>query len=253
MSLLEACQTGSALRAEPLEELAERSQWPPVVTANLQLLLGKSLAIDQLYDEARGQLAKLDVEAVADPASLLFYLGATQYRLRDRDAGMKTLAKLLERDEEIPARYATIARLMEAELKATKPDSLGEIAQIMDSIRVRLDHGRAGKRVRDEEQEVIDKLDKMIETLEKQLQQMQAAQAGSMGGKMPSNPMQDSIPGGGRGPGDVEPKALGKRTDWGDLPPKQREEALQQIGEEFPSHYRQVIEEYFRQLAKETG
>ena len=64
--------------------------------------------------------------------------------------------------------------------------------------------------------------------------------------------MQDSMPGGGTGPGNVDPKKLGTETDWGDLPPKQREEALQQLSKDLPSHYRTVIEEYFRKLATES-
>ena len=57
------------------------------------------------------------------------------------------------------------------------------------------------------------------------------------------------LPGGG-GPGDVDPRKLAEETDWGDLPPLQRKQALQELGEEFPSHYRDVIEEYFRSLAR---
>jgi hypothetical protein len=34
---------------------------------------------------------------------------------------------------------------------------------------------------------------------------------------------------------------------------KDREQALQEVGREFPSHYREVIEEYFRQLATQPG
>jgi hypothetical protein len=35
------------------------------------------------------------------------------------------------------------------------------------------------------------------------------------------------------------------------LPPKERQEALQQISKELPAHYREAIEEYFRKLARE--
>ena len=44
---------------------------------------------------------------------------------------------------------------------------------------------------------------------------------------------------------------IGNKSGWGDLPPKEREEAMQQIGRDFPSHYRDVIEQYFRRLAAE--
>ena len=55
------------------------------------------------------------------------------------------------------------------------------------------------------------------------------------------------------GPGEVTKKNIGSESGWGDLPPKQREEAMQQIGRDFPSHYRDAIEEYFRKLAAEES
>ena len=64
--------------------------------------------------------------------------------------------------------------------------------------------------------------------------------------------MQDSMPGGGTGPGDVDSKQLANKRRWGDLPPKERQEALQQLGKEYPSHYRSVIEEYFLKLAQDN-
>jgi hypothetical protein len=122
----------------------------------------------------------------------------------------------------------------------------------MDRIRLRLGHGRAGTRVRKEEEDVIAKLDKMIEKLEEQIQQQQSSASGAQaGGNNPTQPMNQSNPGGVSGPGDVDPRDQGERTAWGNLPPKEREEALQQLGKDVPSHYRDVIEEYFRTLARE--
>jgi hypothetical protein len=144
-----------------------------------------------------------------------------------------------------------MAELMEADLKPLKTDSLDEVARLMADIRRRLDLARAGKTVRKQEDDVVAKLDKMIEELEKQRQQQQ--QQGAAGGSNPSQPMPDSMPGGGSGPGNVDPKKVGSRSGWGDLPPKERQEALQQVGKDFPSHYREVIEEYFRKLAKDAS
>jgi hypothetical protein len=53
------------------------------------------------------------------------------------------------------------------------------------------------------------------------------------------------------GAGDVDHRHVGDKSGWGDLPPKQREQALQEIGKDFPAHYRDVIEQYFRRLASE--
>jgi hypothetical protein len=104
--------------------------------------------------------------------------------------------------------------------------------------------------VRSEEDGVIASLDKLIEEMEKQQQQQQQSAAGG-GAPPPSQPMPDSRIAGAKGPGNVEKKNLGRTAGWGDLPAKDRDEALQQIGKDFPAHYRDIIEQYFRRLATE--
>ena len=123
-----------------------------------------------------------------------------------------------------------------------------DIARRMGDIRRRLDLGRAGNKVRKVEDGVIESLDKLIKKLEEQ--QCQCNGAG--GDNIRSNsPAQDSQIMGGRGRGDVTRRNIGSESGWGELPPKQRDEALQQIGRDFPSHYRDLIEQYFRRLAGE--
>jgi hypothetical protein len=111
--------------------------------------------------------------------------------------------------------------------------------------------GRAGKRVRTEEEEILAKLDKMIEEMEKQ--QQQQGGGGGGGGSSPSSPLQDSVPAGGRGSGDVANRDLGTGSSWGNLGPRDRQEALQDITKDLPAHYREVLEEYFRKLARERS
>jgi hypothetical protein len=65
------------------------------------------------------------------------------------------------------------------------------------------------------------------------------------------SPAADSRLAKGKGPGDVKSKNIGSHSGWGNLPPKDREAAMQQISKDFPSHYRDVIEQYFRRLASE--
>jgi hypothetical protein len=88
----------------------------------------------------------------------------------------------------------------------------------------------------------------MIEDMEKKAQQQQQQSSGSSG---PASPMQDSRIAPLKGPGDVAHRDIGHKSGWGNLPPKQREQALQEIGKDFPAHYRDVIEQYFRRLASE--
>lgn len=63
--------------------------------------------------------------------------------------------------------------------------------------------------------------------------------------------MQDSRLAPYQAPGKVEQRDVGHAAGWGNLPDKDREQALQDIGREFPSHYREVVEQYFRRLAAE--
>ncbi|MCU0875447.1 MAG: hypothetical protein MUE50_24210 [Pirellulaceae bacterium] len=225
---------------------------PPLVRNNLRLLFGRWLAQHALYDEALDQLNALQPDQVIDPAGLLFYQGVCHHRLLQKEPCLTALSRLMENKGRIPKRYELLAGLMEADLKPLKTDSLDEVSRMMDDIERRLGLGRAGKRVRTQEDDVIAKLDKMIEEMEKQAQQQQASSS-AQGGKQPAKPMEDSQPGGGSGPGEVDQRRPGVRSDWGNLPPKQREEAMQQISKGLPSHYRDVIEEYFRKMAREGG
>ena len=65
------------------------------------------------------------------------------------------------------------------------------------------------------------------------------------------SPLPDSRPMELKAPGDVTNKPTGNQDGWGELPPHERQEALQQIGKEFPAHYRDMIEQYFRKLAND--
>ncbi|MEX0977876.1 MAG: hypothetical protein WDZ48_03440 [Pirellulales bacterium] len=225
---------------------------PAVERQNLRLLLTRWLVQESLYDEALEQMHGLEPSDVVDPAALLFYQSVVYHRMLKRDEGLASIGRMLENQDEIPRRYASVARLMQADLEGLKDESLDHIARRMDDIRRRLDLGRAGPKVRAVEDGVIASLDKLIEEMEKQ-QQAAAAAAAQQGGRQsaPSQPLPDSRPLGGKGEGKVANKPIGDKSGWGDLPPKQRQEALQQIGKEFPAHYRDMIEQYFRKLATE--
>jgi hypothetical protein len=250
--LVALCRSGAPSPVLGSFAVLQDAAQPPLVRNNLRLLLGRWLAQHAMYDEALEQLGELQPADVVDPASLLFFQAVCHHRLLHKEPCLTALARLMENQGKIPRRFEVLAELMAADLKPLKTDSLDEIARLMDDVERRLGLGRAGKRVRTQEDQVIAKLDKMIEELEKQAQQQQAS-ASSQGGSQSQQPMQDSQPGGGSGPGEVDQRRTGVESGWGNLPPKQREEALQQISKGLPSHYRDVIEEYFRKLAREGG
>ncbi|GIX00642.1 MAG: hypothetical protein KatS3mg111_3974 [Pirellulaceae bacterium] len=230
------------------------SELPGWLQDAMRLAMARALGQRQMYDEALEALRGLEPQGVCDPATLLFYRAVSEHHLLMKQPCAEDLDLLLQRETELPMRYARMARMLRADLEAYEPDSLDEVARLMRDVQRRLDLGRAGKLVRDEEQKIVDKLDKLIEQLEQQLQQQQQQQQQSQSNgssqQAQSQPMEDSQIAGGSGPGDVDNKDSGNRAGWGNLPPAERQQALQRLTEQLPSHYREVIEGYFRELAK---
>jgi hypothetical protein len=243
----------------PLEPVAPQAwlldpETPSLVSDNLRLLYGRWLAQENLYDEAREQLAELGPQLVVDPATLLFYQGVVFHRLLEREPGLQALERLDRDVRNPPERYRALAGILVQDLRDLKDESLDHIARRMGDIRRRLDLGRPGPKTREVEDGVIASLDKMIEELEeqeRQRQQQQQQAAGGAGGAAPSSPAPDSGVLGGSGPGETNRRKLGSGDGWGELPPKERQEAMQQIGKDFPAHYRDVVEQFFRKLAGE--
>lgn len=229
----------------------ESSSFPPLVRQNMRLFYARWLVQAGLYDEALAALDGVEVDQVVAPATLLFYQAVAHHQLVHPDEADSLALRLLERPDELPRRYRQLADLMRKDVEGLEDDSLDHIARRMADIERRLSHGQSGATVQQVEEGVLASLDKLIDELEKAQQQMQQ-QSQSMG--PPSGqPMEDSMPAEMKGPGKVDQRNLDDTAEWGDVPPKDREQALQQIGREFPSHYRELIEQYFRELANESS
>ena len=214
---------------------------------HIRLYYGRWLAQNEFYDESLAQLERLDVAKILDRPSLLFYRALMEHQLLKKEECLKTLSTLLENADSLPRRYDVLSKLMLADIKPLETDSLDEISRMMNDIRRRTDLSRSGKTVLKKEEEVIKKLDKLIEELESQ--QKSRAVTSSVA---PSSPMQDSWKAGGKGSGEVTSKQQIDGGDWGDLPPADRAAALAEMAKDMPPHYRAVVEEYFKRLAKEN-
>ena len=97
---------------------------------------------------------------------------------------------------------------------------------------------------------VVESLDKMIKKIEDEQNKQNQSQSNSL---KSSSPAKDSMIPSGKAPGNVDKKDIGHKSGWGDMPPKEREETLQHMGRDFPPHYRDAIEQYFRKLATEEN
>lgn len=250
--LVSYCSRPYRIGIQPEFSWLLESGTPDFVRNNLRLYYGRWLALNELHDNAATLLTGLDPHQVIDPAGLLFYQAIVHHRLVNTKESRHAALKLLERKPELPRRYQELASLMTDDLKEIEFDSLDHISRRMNDIRRRLDLGQAGEKTRAVEDGVIASLDKLIKQLEDQQQQQQ--QQSSAGGPSSPNskPADNSQVAPLKGKGIVDKRDIGNKSDWGSLPPKEREAALQQIGKEFPAHFRDAIEQYFRKIAGEA-
>ena len=228
---------------------------PKSMRMTVRTWLGRALVRERLYDEALPVIAEVEPTESIDPGSVLFYRGACYHALLMKKEALADLRRLLENKDECPTRFVRTAQMMVADIKPLKEDTLDEISRLMTDVTRRLDLGRTDEDVKQQEQKIIDKLTKLIEKAEQQKKKQQQQQQQSGGGGQDSNdsqssPMQDSrIAGGIGGNGDVDPRNFDDRDAWGNLPPAERQQALQQISRDLPTHYREAIEAYFRKIA----
>ncbi|MBA3482010.1 MAG: hypothetical protein H0T51_09365 [Pirellulales bacterium] len=250
--LVQRCGAAYQGPAPPEAAWLATPEIPDFARNNLRLYYARWLAQYGLYDEVLEQVADLQPADIVDPASLLFYQMAAHHQLVQPEEARTALVRLMEHEDALPRRFQQVAQLVQRDLSALEDESLDHIARRMRDVRRRLDYGRAGEKVQAVEKGVLDSLDKKIDDLEKKQQQCKSA-AASGGSSQSSKPMQDSRPAELKAPMQVDRREIGSQSGWGDLPPKEREQALQQIGREFPAHYRELIEDYFRELANEPA
>ena len=233
------------LQAPPTEATANE----PLLGNNLRYFLARHLSMLTAYSEAVELFQQIDLDYVVDPAGCLFYRSVCEHHLLMREAGLDSLEKLLEDTEDIPVRYQQLGELMREDLGGVKEKSLDEVARQMRDVERRLALGRTGEGVQEVENKIVETLDELIKKMEQQQQQQQAQAAGASGSSAPEKGADDTYLGGIQGEGLTDKKDIGKKDNWGDLPPKAREAARNMLDRQFPSHYRQAVEEYLKKLA----
>lgn len=228
-----------------LAPLADRMEHP-FYAANVRIHLAQFLVDARMYDEALSLFDEIDLSSAVDPATALFYRAVCEHQLLMKEEGLASTSALLDRTEAVPESYTAVARLMQADLEALEADTLDEVAGLMRDVERRLDLARGGQRVQKREDEIVAKLDEMIKKIEQQMSKSSGG-GGSAGGNSnrSSNPAGESVVKGSTAPGNVDEKDVRQRGDWGDLPPREREQAKNEIEKAFPANYSRLINEYF--------
>ncbi|MCR5165274.1 MAG: hypothetical protein K6C40_14780 [Thermoguttaceae bacterium] len=208
------------------------------------------------FEPALESFTKLESESFltenpTQAAEYWFYRAICEHQLFQKDACTKSLDQLdalaQKPDFELPARFSALSRLMRKDLETLKDESLEMISRRMKGVERQLGHGNGDEKVQKSEEEIVEMLDNMIEELEEQARQQQKRMQSSL---KSGKPMGDAKIAGGKGPGNVTRRDLDFSKAWGSLPEKEREEVLQQLGRDFPPHYRDAIEQYFKRMAE---
>ncbi len=220
--------------------------------SNFRVYFAKYLVHREMYEEALDVLSGATLAETVDPSALLFYKATCEKSLGLKDAGLKTLDQLLKRTEGVPTRYQSVATLMQYDLGMLEEKSLDDVSNKMSDVKRRLYLARAGEKTQKVEKEIVDILDEMIKNMEDQASGGGAGQGkGKLGGKAnkSTSPAGDSRVKGSTAPGEVDKKKLKPGANWGNLDDKERAKVKNLISRDFPAHYRQAIEEYFKKLA----
>lgn len=239
VNLLDGTTTG------PVPPILLDDSIDPFLRSNLGLWTAQILIRHQMLDEAMAVLDVVRSQEVADPASYHFHVALCAYRLSNVLRAIQSLDALSGLSN-VPRRYLAVARQIKDALQNSEPGSLESIARDMKDIGRRLDLGRSDQRIQEMEADVVKRLDVLIDDLERRKQVEQEQTSNTM---KPTNPNQDDQAATVMGKGEVAPHRSNDRRSWGNLPAKERERALQEIGRDLPGPYRGAVQQYFRRLA----
>ena len=248
----------AALEPTPPQLSAEDVAWLESAESNrfdvrhLRLFYARALNESRRYDEALLWLQDIKPQDVICPDVLLFQRAVAHHQLVQADEALDAIHELLRCESPLSTRYVRLATMMQTDLEPLETDTLDHIGRRMADVERRLQLGEANEKTSEVESAIIASLDKLIKEAEDQQQKQMQNQQSAQSQPMPSGtPMEESRIAELKGPGKVDPRRLGEETQWGNLPPQERERIMQQLGRDFPAHYREVVEEYFRRLASE--
>ncbi len=244
----------------------------PYVTLHAQIALARLFIEQDRYEEAEPLLASLAnreqdliVKTFAE-AEVDFLLGYCRLANLKYDEALTDLEKFERQHPDAEDQYRLPARQMIQELKARQPESLGEVSDLMTYAARRLTAHGTYQTIRQRQDRAIELLDRLIQQAEDQEKQGSNTGCKQCGGKgcpacqkpggnplNPSRPMDESrLPSGASQIGELRASPRARPGEaWGKMPPKEREQILQSLRQNFPSRYRQLIEQYYLQLGKE--
>lgn len=247
--------------AAGLTELAKAED--PYLAANSEAFAIKSLVEQGNIEAALARLNEIlkrsdELEDyTASMPELHFLLGYGRLQTLEYGQAMAALAKFLRRYPNASERLRSTAMDMLHDLSQRKPKEIGDVADLMGYAGRHLLLGESGQPVQLRQAEAIAMLDTLIqqaEQREKQANQNSASQKQ----KSPQDPQagnpadQSKAKGSPKNAVLLRPTVVASPSEtWGQMRPEERKKVLQMLSVQFPTRYRQLVEQYYQSLAKE--
>ncbi len=218
-------------------------------------LLDAGVAIDKLFEDGGADLTAMTYFG----SEMSFLRGYCLLGNLEYDAAEAALNGFLQDSPDAPQRLVVSAQQILAELATRQAGRIGEVVDLMHYSKRRLVVTDSSGSVQQRQQRIVDILSSLIEEAEKK-ENSKGGGEGAGGGKSgksqgnaPSSPMQQStLPGGSsKEDGRLRNARHANPADtWGSLAPAKREQILQALRDSFPARYRQLVEQYYEELAK---
>lgn len=194
----------------------------------------------------------------------LFMRGVCQVNALDYEGAVASLEEFVSRYPDAPERLRVGAVQILTELSRRSPGRIGDVRDLLGYARRRIGHGETGQPVIERQREAVALLDSLIEEAEEQEKNQggggEGSGGGGGGGGAPEGTQepggganQSNAPGGAQRDANLRKKIAKPGDAWGRMPPRERDQILQALQKQYPSQYRELLEQYYRQLSKDAS
>ncbi len=241
----------ASLRADP----------DPYLAAYASYRFGLCQMHRELYEAAaealRGLLNDPQLRSKAGcDVDAAFYLAVALGQMREKEQALVAAKRFLEDYPDAPERYRSAMEQMLNELVQEWESPLYDLSGKMNHVGRAIESGETGAGTQGKQKEIVEILDALIKKAEDN--EGKGGGGGGGGGGTPrgndqsqSPANQSKIAPGASRVGDLRPKERPKLGEkWGEMKDKERDEVLQALKEKLPERYRELLEQYHRQLAE---
>lgn len=194
---------------------------------------------------------------------MMFLLGYCRFHLYDIPGSVEVLERFLEDAPDAPEVLRQAASDLVESTSPPPRKSIGQVAMLMTGAGDMLDDGDVGREVQLSQAKAMAILDDMInKACNKEKKQCKGGKQGQCNGSKPGQAKgvqesaeaakSSSVSGGDSGQGELNSTPRASPAEmWGKMRPQERAKILQSLQQDFPSRYRDLVEQYYEELGKQ--